>query len=770
MIEKFISIKNVGKFVNYSAPKHVELEKFNIIYGENATGKTTLSAILRSLKTNKKEYIIGRKKIDSDEDPEIKIRLEGENVEFSGGSWNKSFPNIEIFDAIFIAENVCAGYYVDHQHKKNFHGFAIGEEGVKLANEIVSLDENIREKNVQIKEKEREIKRWIIGDLPLNKFLDLPKDDEIDDKITAQQELISTLEQSDTLIKKAPLTPVDIPVWSFEKMKNLLSKSLATISKKAEKKVREHIQNYLNEEGERWIEYGLNHIRDDKCPFCGQSLKDVDLIQAYQDYFDTAYKDFKADIKKHLDEEKSTFSNDNLLKIQRTLSDNNALIEFWSQYITFSFQLITIDFERIKNCWDGLSKGLFEHLEKKLLNPLESVVPNEMLLSAIALFKSIQSSINQYNWQVFEGNNLIQKKKESVRIGNLNDAKQELIKLQNQQKRFLTEAVLLCDGYKTEKNEKKDLEKQKKTTKRDLDQLTNEVIAEFQPNINKHLGKFGADFCIANQQTKYTGGKPSVNYDIELNAKCIPLGDSDTPEDQPSFRNTLSEGDKGTLAFAFFMARLDQDKSIASKTIVFDDPINSLDTNRKHSTVWNILRVSQKAKQVIVQTHDPIFARYLWNETEDKSSIKCLCVNREGKGSVISEWDIEKETAGEYFQNYFALEKFLEDGSGDLRAVARCIRPLLEGNLRLRVPGSFKESEWLGNFISNIRNADKSAPLCVIKPHLEELEEINSYSKQYHHSSQNPNADSMPIKETELKGYVKRTLKFIGLVFNVEDL
>jgi wobble nucleotide-excising tRNase len=769
MIEKIISIKNVGIFVNYSAPRHVELEKFNIIYGENASGKTTLSAILRSLKTNRGEYIIGRKTIDSDEGPEIKIRLEGKNAVFSGGSWNKSFPNIEIFDAIFIAETICAGYYVDHQHKKNLHGFAIGEEGVNLANEIVSLDENIKEKNEPIREKEKEIGKLIIGNFQLNEFLELPKDDEIDVKITAQRKIISTLEQSDTLIKKASLTPIDIPDWSFEGMKNLLSKSLATISKKAEKKVREHIQNYLNEEGERWIEYGLNHIRDDNCPFCGESLKDVDLIQAYQDYFDTAYKDFKADIKKHLDEEKKTFSNDNLLKIQRTLSDNNALIEFWSQYTTFGFQLITIDFEEIKNCWDGLSKGLFEHLEKKLLNPLESILPNEKLLSAMEPFRIIQSSINQYNWKVFEVNNLIQKKKESVKIGNLNEAKPELIKLQNQQRRYSMEAVTLCDGYKTVKNEKKYLEKQKKTTKRDLDQLTNEVIAEFQPNINKYLEKFGANFCIANQQTKYTGGKPSVNYDIELNAKCIPLGDSDTPEDQPSFKNTLSEGDKGTLAFAFFLARLDQDKSIASKTIVFDDPINSLDIHRRNSTIQNIIRVSQKAKQIIVQTHDPIFARYLWGEI-DKSSLKCLCVKWKGNGSVIKEWDIEKETAGEYFQNYFALEKFLEDGSGDLRAVARCIRPLLEGNLRLRFPGSFKESEWLGNFIPKIRNADNNDPLCVIKHLLDELEEINRYSKQYHHSPQNPNADNMPINEIELKTYVKRTLKFIGRTFNVGDL
>ena len=445
------------------------------------------------------------------------------------------------------------------------------------------------------------------------------------------------------------------------------------------------------------------------------------------------------------------------------------MIDFWSQYVTFGIQPISLDFEEIKKRWDFLSNELFEHLEKKLLNPIESIVPNEKLLSTVEGFKTFQTSISQYKEQLSEVNNSIQKKKESVKTGNLNEAKEELIKIQNKQKRYSAEAVPLCDGYKTIKNEKKELEKQKKKMKRDLKQLTDDLIAEYQTNINKYLvEKFGADFRIANQQTGYPGGRPSVDYDIELNAQCIPLGDSKTPEDQPSFRNTLSEGDKSTLAFAFFLARLDQDKSIAEKIIVFDDPINSLDIHRRNSTIQSIFHVAQKAKQVIVQTHDPIFARYLWREI-DKSSIKCLCVKRQGKSNVIKEWDIEKETAGEYFQNYFGLEKFLEDGRGDLRAVARCIRPLLEGNLRLRFPGSFKENDWLGNFISNIKNADNNDSLYLIKVHSDELEEINRYSKQYHHST-NLNADNMPINETELRSYVKRTLKFIGLTFNVEDL
>jgi wobble nucleotide-excising tRNase len=770
MIEKFISIKNVGKFVNYSAPKHVELERFNIIYGENATGKTTLSAILRSLKTNNIDYIKGRKTIDSDEEPEITIRLEGHNAEFSNNSWNTLFKNIEIFDAIFIAENVCAGYYVDHQHKKNLPLFALGEEGIQLVNRIVSLDQQIRQIGTRIRGKEEEIKRLMTVDIPIDKYLELPRNDDIDGKIAGQTTRIATLELSEVIIKKELLKGVKMPDWSWDQTKSLVAQSLETISEEAERNVKEHIKNYLDGKGEEWIDYGLNHIKDDKCPFCEQTLENVDLIQDYQRYFDTSYKDFKKEVKEYLEYIQETFCTDNLIVIEGTIHGNYILKDFWSNYVTFDFDLISLDFEEIKRRWDLLSHKIFEHLERKLLNPLETIVPNEDLLSEIEEFRNLQSNIVEYNRKVTELNGLIQETKKSIGTGNLNEAKNQLKRLQNQKIRHSPEGVRLCDEYKNLKDEKGDFEVEKVTARERLDQITQDLISEdgYQCSINRYLSNFGADFCIANQRTSYAGGRPSINYEIELCSKCIPLGDSETPESEPSFKNTLSEGDKSTLAFAFFLARLDHDEDIAEKILVFDDLINSLDIHRRNSTIQNILRLIPRARQVIVQTHDPIFARYLWNEA-DKSLTKCLCLKREGMGSVIREWDIEAETAGEYFENYFILEGFLTEGRGKKITVARCIRPLLECNLRLRFPGLFPESEWLGDYIGRIRTAEESSPLNVIKPLLEELAEINSYSKRFHHSS-NPDADKTPINEPELKNYVKRTLKIIWSGFNVEDL
>jgi hypothetical protein len=93
--------------------------------------------------------------------------------------------------------------------------------------------------------------------------------------------------------------------------------------------------------------------------------------------------------------------------------------------------------------------------------------------------------------------------------------------------------------------------------------------------------------------------------------------------------------------------------------------------------------------------------------------------------------------------------------------VARAIRPFLEGMLRARFPGQFQPNEWLGDFISKIRNAGNTDGLQHAQADLSEIEAINDYSKKYHHD-QNPNDDSELLSPDELYGFVKRTLRLVG--------
>jgi wobble nucleotide-excising tRNase len=48
----------------------------------------------------------------------------------------------------------------------------------------------------------------------------------------------------------------------------------------------------------------------------------------------------------------------------------------------------------------------------------------------------------------------------------------------------------------------------------------------------------------------------------------------------PDFKTSLSEGDKRTLAFAFFIASTESDSNLSNKIIIIDDLMCSLDLNR----------------------------------------------------------------------------------------------------------------------------------------------------------------------------------------------
>jgi hypothetical protein len=45
--------------------------------------------------------------------------------------------------------------------------------------------------------------------------------------------------------------------------------------------------------GEKWVSEGVDHIAGDSCPFCGQPLKGITLIEAYRKVFGEAYRPMK---------------------------------------------------------------------------------------------------------------------------------------------------------------------------------------------------------------------------------------------------------------------------------------------------------------------------------------------------------------------------------------------------------------------------------------------------------------------------------------------
>jgi wobble nucleotide-excising tRNase len=299
--------------------------------------------------------------------------------------------------------------------------------------------------------------------------------------------------------------------------------------------------------------------------------------------------------------------------------------------------------------------------------------------------------------------------------------------------------------------------KTKKTEKSvQLKDYSENVLAKYRSTINEYLAKFGAEFEIVDPKTSLQGGKPSATYMLKINNVVVPLGTTETVG-EPCFRTILSDGDKNSLAFAIYMAQLKLDPDIANKTLIIDDPITSLDIHRKNRTFQEIREISNTAKQTIVLSHDAHFLKLFW---DGLPNVRTFQIVRDGNESSICEWDIQNETLPSYLQDYFRLENYLSVGDSDLRGVVRCIRPVLEGNLRFRFPKSFEAKEWLGDFLGKIRGAGPSSNLAKIQPFLPELSAICVYSSRYHHQ-QNPLADKEEVLDSELKTYVTRTLSLL---------
>jgi wobble nucleotide-excising tRNase len=361
-----------------------------------------------------------------------------------------------------------------------------------------------------------------------------------------------------------------------------------------------------------------------------------------------------------------------------------------------------------------------------------------------------------YNEGVTTANKAIGILKETAASTKLETAVQTLKEFRNQRARYQPTAVDAIAKLVEAKQAKKSLENEKKEAKEALDKATNALFKSYQAAINKHLKNCGCGYAIVGTKTVYAGGKPRTEYQLVINNTAVELGVRKAG-DGPCFKNTLSDGDKSTLAFAFFLARLELDPMLADKIVILDDPMTSLDAHRRTYTRQQIVSLAGKCRQMIVLTHDSLFARQVWDELPKPK--KALQIADSGDRSTIMEWDVIAATQSDYFTRYRTISDFVESGKGEASVVAISLRLLLEGNLRMRFPAEFPAGEWLGDFIKRVKNAAAGDNLHPMKTVLTELTQLNDYAKQFHHD-QNPAAASIKPVDAELKAFGRRTLEF----------
>lgn len=755
-LKKFISIRNVGRFRNYSASGEVECKRYTLIFAENGRGKSTLCAILRSLQSGDPAHIVGRTTLGSSAVPEVCVLGDCGTAVFQDRTWTMKIPNIEIFDSHFVSENVYSGDVVSLEHRRNLYRVIVGKEGVVLARKIDELDNSIRAQSAVIREKSNATQFFIPKGMTLEAFLELPVNPQIDVRIEEKGKEVEAVRQAEQLKSRLGLTQLVLPSLP-ERLALVLGKTVEGVAVDAANLVAEQVRNHgMHNAGEEWLSSGLTYIRDHACPFCNQSIENLPLISAYKTFFSQAYKSLREEIEQLRSEIETDFGERAIAAVEKTQDQNANSVEYWSRYCQITKP--EIPNVEVGNTLRRVRDAALQLLNKKMSAPLESLQVDPALEDALAELKMIENATAPYNSSVDTANLAIQARKGLAGTTALGTVEEELSLLSATKRRHEEEVKKACEEYTLALEEKVKLENDKVAVRKTLDEYTNKVAVKYEKAINRLLEDFHTGFRITKTSHAYPGGVASSTYQISINDTAVGLGDSDTPLDVPSFKNTLSSGDKSTLALAIFLAQLEQNPDKADKTVVFDDPFTSQDAFRREHTVSQIKKCGETCAQVLVLSHDQGFLKRIWDRLPSAERKALWMARVDLQDTAIANWDVEEATQARFTADQKAMADYYNHREGNSREIVQKIRPTLETYCRILYPSHFAAGDNLGSIISKIRTFSGGHQL---SGHLSILEEINEYTARYHHG-EGPHAATELIIDSELQGYVKKTLGFVG--------
>src|SRR3989338_5746506 len=142
MLEKFGSVNKIGLFENYSHSSGCDFGEVTLIYGENGVGKSTLAAILDSLRERNAGEIIRRRSLPGNVVPTVAVTLSGKIYTFDGCDWDDQPPHdtLDVFYPGFVTRNVHAATAVDSDHRRNLCELVLGRQAVEKGTRLAQDD------------------------------------------------------------------------------------------------------------------------------------------------------------------------------------------------------------------------------------------------------------------------------------------------------------------------------------------------------------------------------------------------------------------------------------------------------------------------------------------------------------------------------------------------------------------------------------------------------------------------------------------------------
>lgn len=612
MLKRINYIKNFGLFKDFkwdSKNNLSDFNKYNLIYGWNFSGKTTLSRIIRSFEQGKI--------------PEYYENCDFEVVEEENGQENKIGPHnlgstkciYRVYNEDFINENISW-----NDNKAN-PIFILGEENIKIKKEIDSLEKEEEELQKSKKNYKKEFDK--LNDLFNKQYTDIARHFEqqdlpiksrynrkdfkavVDKLMNLSDDAIYNYILDDNEIKKLikirkeeckALEKINIRVFEdfneeyYNKIYKLLNKEIIG-------EIIEKLKNdtKLNE----WIRTGLEiHNGKEYCEFCGNKLNE-NILEKYRRHFSQEYEE-----------------------IIKTLNDNKNKIEIFINYIEqIEKKIYNSDnvHSKIRNEYLNIKDNLILNLEQykmeiksllliadeKIKNPFKLCDFNKQNIIDI-MFKT-NDLFSQLNQKINEHNDIIANiQKEREKAFERYEHHEAAIFIKNNKSEFESMRELKISISK--------IDEKIKNINNQITLISDKIydISKASEKINKYLK------ILLNYEHIYFEPYGKESFKIIRDGKEA---------------NYLSSGEKTAISFAYFLTRLEDKGSDLANTIVFiDDPISSLDSNIIYNTYALISENIDKCKQIFISTHNFEFFNLLK---------VCFGVDRRRReiGSIIREED-----------------------------------------------------------------------------------------------------------------------------------
>lgn len=755
-------VQNIGRFETGRSVSDATFGPCTLVFGENGWGKSTLADMLRSLTTNNPDIVIGRKTLAGGPAQKAILRFGDQRAVFENVAWSGIRPRIAVYDSVFVNENVFSGDIVTNEHLKNQYGMVVGEEGVRRVRRIVELDNENRTNNSQSRIVETKLDGIVraVGPegMTRKKFLALEAIEDVDAKIEAKEKEVQRASRAKEL--KGAGEPKAFPVpTETEEFRKSLHSTIEGIAEAAAKAVREHIAKHEGKgrtgvmTHESWLEAGAIFVDEAECSFCGQRLDDRTLVDSYAEFFSDAYKALAADVKA----KRGTFARyekgDYRNRVEEIIERNESLYAYWKE----AGQLEPPELEGVEAAIDGMEAAarLLDAVFVEKQGDLTKAATGGDVEVAIKAWDEGRKDIVRLNDLIEAHVAKIKALKESVDESELPGLQKELKTLQATKRRHEDATVKVIEKLEGHDRTKERIATDKAREKEALNKHGRVITETLGKTINSYLRRLNAGFKIDYREPNYQGKEPAASYQILINE--VPVSPRSTSENlaEASFRNTLSAGDKSTLALALFLAKLNADPALPETIVVLDDPFTSLDNFRRQFTAIEIRKLAGRAAQTVVLSHDKNFLRLLW-EKIDQSTIKCVAIQTGAPGmTTIAPYDIESETRPRHITERMQIEEFVEGEAHEAAYIRTRLRTVCEDFYRRGDPNLFREAASLEEIIRVLEGAPEEHPY---KGVIEDLRDINEYSRGLHHAEieDDPSGES---SDEELKGFCRRVLE-----------